>query len=67
MDLPKKKLMDTTGRNTTWGVFKAYVVFFLMILYRNLELTSGQLVLQRVLFEKDSSDFQVNSSFKVRS
>ncbi len=23
----KKKLRNTTGRNTTWGVFKAYVVF----------------------------------------
>ena len=27
MDLPKKKLRNMTGRNTTWGVFKAYVVF----------------------------------------
>ncbi len=27
MDLPKKKLTNMTGRNTTWGVFKAYVFF----------------------------------------
>ncbi len=24
----KKKLRNTTGRNMTWGVFKAYVFFF---------------------------------------
>ena len=28
MDLPKKKLRNMTGRNTTWGVFKAYAFFF---------------------------------------
>ena len=28
MDLLKKKLRNTTGGNKTWGVFKAYVVFF---------------------------------------
>ncbi len=27
MDLPEKKL-----RNTTWGVFKAFVFFFLLVL-----------------------------------
>ncbi len=29
IDLPKRKLRSTTGRNTTWGVFKAYAVSFL--------------------------------------
>ncbi len=28
MDLLKEKLRNTTGRNTTWGVFKAYAGFF---------------------------------------
>ena len=28
MDLPNKELKNTTGRNATWGVFKAYAVFF---------------------------------------
>ncbi len=28
MDLLKKKLMKTTNGNTTWDVFKAYVLFF---------------------------------------
>ena len=27
MDLPKKQLGNTNGRNTTRGVFKAYVFF----------------------------------------
>ncbi len=31
IDLSKKKLRNTTGRNTTWGVLKAYVVFFITI------------------------------------
>ena len=26
--MPKKTLKNTTGRNTTWSVFKAYVFFF---------------------------------------
>ena len=29
--LPKKKLRKTTGRNTMWGVFKAYAVFFSLL------------------------------------
>ncbi len=28
IDLPQKKLRHMTGRNTTWGVFKAYAFFF---------------------------------------
>ncbi len=28
MGMPKKTLRNTTGRNTMWGVFKAYAVFF---------------------------------------
>ncbi len=28
LGLPKKKLRYTNGRNTTWGVFQAYVGFF---------------------------------------
>ncbi len=31
MDLPKKKLLNTTGRNMTWGVFKAYAFFNIWI------------------------------------
>ena len=30
--LAKKKLRNTTGRNTTWGVFKAYAVSLFIIL-----------------------------------
>ena len=30
LDLPKKKLRNMTVRNTTWGVFKAYSVSFLL-------------------------------------
>ncbi len=30
MDLPKKKLGNMTGSNTTWGVFKAYEFFFVL-------------------------------------
>ena len=28
----RKKLMNTNGRNTMWGVFKAYVVFLMVVL-----------------------------------
>ncbi len=31
MDLPKKKLRNTTGRNTTWGVFIVYAFFYVMV------------------------------------
>ncbi len=27
VDLPKKQLRNMTGRNMTWGVFKAYAFF----------------------------------------
>ncbi len=33
MDLLKKKLRNTTGGNTTWGVFKAYAFFYKVVMY----------------------------------
>ena len=36
-DLPKRKLRNMTGRRTTWGVFKAYVVFFYIFLYKSFQ------------------------------
>ena len=51
LDMPKKKLRKATGRNTTWGVFKAYAVSFcVMFRVYNLLMNDRNFTYGRYLF-----------------